>query len=1093
MEPLTTALISAFAAAASALAGGVAEAAGDDAWRAAKAKLAKLARLEKGAYDAAFDSALREALATFRTEYADTPAAEPALALLRDDALLRQLAVEELVLSARPNLGRLLDHYRRDLRFAALLRGVELPPWTDLEPALRLFLGALLPQALARQKALRPLLLEQAELAALDQSRTTSHAAEDTASALRGIEALLHELTALPNLAQTITTGPDGTITQVQQIVVHGNYYAVPTIAPPDLAALYRRYQGFLVETYGTLDFRGIAQVQNVVRLRLEAVYVPLMAQAHRRTMLPKAVPEHSFLDRRARNVARVDDQEHTEVFAQIQAGVTALADKLNPALAPAHDLVRDTPFLVVLGDPGAGKSTLARYVMLALAEGHAHERLGLEDVWLPILFPVAAFAEARERQPDLAPLDYLSEYYKGLSQPDYGSLFRRALLGGRALLLLDGLDEVREGRLELARCLEAFVREWDAPGNRFVATSRSAGYDDAPLDDTLFVRATIQPFADDDVRLFAQKWSYAYERAGAQELPTEAAIAAIELQRRAAARTTSLQAAVFATSNVTDLARNPLLLTILALIHNQGTRLPDRRVDLYRLCVEALAETWNRARSLSGREINVFLGDQKLDERFVVNLLGPAALWIHAEQPGGLVEQHDLERQLTRTLVQTYGLVHGKAQHLAGDFIDLVRRYTGLLQERGHRKYGFLHLTFEEYLAARALLESEMVPDPDGLIHERAVAAGWREVLRLAVATASLREAGRLLLHLLKAPAPGETRGLPAVLAGECLLDIGRSGVSQNAWSAVIAALVALLEDPEATVAVHVEGGQVLGRLGDPRLLDPRTGDAPIGGYWCAIEAGPFWYGDETKNQKLQQVTLPYAFQIARFPVTNVEYGRFIDDDGYNPAQSWWTEHGRAFLAPGGHRYEDQEQPITLPRYWNDPQYNGSSQPIVAVSWYEAAAYCAWLTIQGHQAGWLPQGDVIRLPTSLEWERAARHIDQRRYPWDSTEPDAERANYATGELQQPSPVGCYPAGVAACGALDLAGNIWEWTMTSWEKHTAPEPQKDFTLEELPVIRGGSFYQDIEYLCCGARSRFNPYFRYSYGGFRVIWSPRSSI
>ncbi len=74
------------------------------------------------------------------------------------------------------------------------------------------------------------------------------------------------------------------------------------------------------------------------------------------------------------------------------------------------------------------------------------------------------------------------------------------------------------------------------------------------------------------------------------------------------------------------------------------------------------------------------------------------------------------LGRQLTRTLVQTYGQAHGKAQGLAEDFIELVRNHTGLLQERGHRTYGFLHLTFEEYLAARALLESEMVADPDAL-----------------------------------------------------------------------------------------------------------------------------------------------------------------------------------------------------------------------------------------------------------------------------------------------------------------------------------------------------------------------------------------
>ncbi|HEX9370548.1 MAG TPA: SUMF1/EgtB/PvdO family nonheme iron enzyme [Roseiflexaceae bacterium] len=1084
MDPLTIALLSAFAAAGAALAGGVADAADDDAWRAAKAKLARWAGLDQRARAAAFDKAVQAALADFRKTYSDSQAAEHALALLRDDRpdgrAFRQIAVEELVLSVRPNIGRLLDHYRRGLRFAAVLRGEEPPPWTEIELYLRLFLGALLPQTLAEQPALRPLLLEQAELAALDAARARTRAAEDSAATLRRIAGLLEELVALPRLAQGVTAGDGGTISQVRQIVVHGNYYAVPDLPPDDLEALYRRYQSFLVETFGLLDFRGIMQVQNVVRLRLEEVYVPLKARSSAGDV---QVTLPGFAD-----VLEAADQRF-----EILTETGRLRDsRARAARAPEHDdlhtFVRDTPFLVVLGDPGAGKSTLVRYVMLALAEGQARQRLGLDAEWLPILFPVAAFAAARDRRAELAPLDYLSEYYKGLSQPDYGSLFRRALLGGRALVLFDGLDEVREDRLALVKCLEAFVREWDAPGNRIVATSRIAGYDDAPLDDRIFVRATVQPFDDDDIRAFVARWSLAYERAGAQGLPTDPQVAADELRRRAEARARSLSAAVFANPNVTDLARNPLLLTILALIHNQGTRLPDRRVDLYRLCVEALAETWNRARSLSGREIDVYLGGEKLDERFVVNLLGPAALWIHEENPGGLVEQGDLERQLAYTLVRTDGLPSGKAQRLAQGFIDLVRRHTGLLQERGHRKYGFLHLTFEEYLAARALVDSAAVDDADALIHQRCADAGWREVLRLALASASQKETQRLLLHLLAAPTTAETHGRPVVLAGECLLDIGRNGATQRAWSAVIERLVALLGDPQAPLAIRVEGGHLLGRLGDPRLLDPRIGDAPIGGYWCAVAAGPFWYGDDTENLPLQQVELPYSFKIARYPVTNAEYARFVDDDGYNPAQPWWTEQGRAFLQPGGHPYDNQEQPITLPRDWNDPQYNSPAQPVVGVSWYEAAAYCAWLTAQGHKQGWLPATDAIRLPTSLEWERAARHTDKPRYPWGDAEPDVERANYDETRIGAPSPVGCFPAGAAGGGALDMAGNVMEWMATPSEARQALDPQKDFTPDERVLLSASAFWREKEHLCCGARYWVIPFDGYGGRGFRIVWS-----
>jgi formylglycine-generating enzyme required for sulfatase activity len=213
---------------------------------------------------------------------------------------------------------------------------------------------------------------------------------------------------------------------------------------------------------------------------------------------------------------------------------------------------------------------------------------------------------------------------------------------------------------------------------------------------------------------------------------------------------------------------------------------------------------------------------------------------------------------------------------------------------------------------------------------------------------------------------------------------------------------LAELLNDmqPPLPFKDRVHAGFLLGGLGhDPRLLDPATGTSPDGRYWCPVEAGEFWYGDDRPGReekelspdeyepkrlaKLKQVHLDYSFQIARFPVTNAEYDRFIDAGGYTQ-QEWWTEQGSKFLLPGGHQYDrvSNEENVTLPRYWDDIRFNNPAQPVVGVSWYEAAAYCRWLTAQGHTQGWLPAEQEIRLPTSLEWERAARHTDQRPYPW---------------------------------------------------------------------------------------------------------------
>jgi len=1076
MEPLSTTLFTALGAALGAVLGGTAQAAGEDTWKSVRDKLARLARPQEHAQAQAFEAAVRQALTAFRRLYPDDPAARQALTLLREHAPLREAALDALLLRARPDLGRLLDLYRRELRFRALLRREELPPWEQIETPLTVLLGVLLPRAMAEQAALRPLLLEQAELEALDVARATAAATADSAATLRRIEALLGELVALPLIGQGVIGGDGATISQVQQITVQGHYYAVPQTVPVDLEYLLRSYHEFLIGEYGTLDFRGIPQMQNVVRLPLEQLYIPLRglrsAQElpHRLLHLyevPKTATTSMRIEVRGRSLVEASLDQH----AQPQ---------------PLHDLIRDTPLLVLLGDPGAGKSTLVRVVLLALAEGRAQERLGLGGAWLPILVPVAAFAEARQHQPDLAPLEYLRAHALGRSQFDATPLFERALLAGRAFLLFDGLDEVASDRWTIVRCLEAFVRRWEPFGNRFIATSRVAGYDDAPLDASLFVRATIQPFDDDDIQRFLRQWSYAYERADPSRTSEAVADAAA---RRAAA----LTEAVFASENVQALARNPLLLTIIALIHQQGTRLPDRRVDLYQLCVETLAETWNRARSLSDRPINVYLGDEKLDERRVVNLLGPVALWVHQEQPGGLVEQADLERQLAQTLQQSDGLPPGKAQRLAGDFVKLVREHTGLLQERGQRQFGFLHLTFEEYLAARALVESALV-SVETLIHQYATDPRWREVLRLALASTIQREAQRLLLHLLDAPAEGEARGQPVVLAGECLLDLGRNGATQRAWDAVITRLTALLEDQQAQFATRVAGGRVLGLLGDPRLLDVRTGDAPIGGYWCPVEAGPFWFGDD-RTEELQQTEQPYPFKIARFAVTNAEYRRFVEADGYNPDQPWWSEEGRKWLLPGGHpvSWEDNDQPITRPWSWDQEQYNQPSQPVVGVSWYEAVAYAAWLTIQGHTHGWLPPDAVLRLLTWREWHRAARHTDQRRYPWGDAAPSPEHANYDETGLRTTAAVGCFPVGQAVCGVHDLVGNVWEWTATIWEQTQQPEPIGDVVQQETPIIAGGAFPDSNERLCCGARNWIFPHSWYDDVGFRVIWSLRSLV
>ncbi|MEI7772052.1 MAG: hypothetical protein WCI67_18810, partial [Chloroflexales bacterium] len=307
--------------------------------------LATLRDLERPPIAAAFERAVAQASARLRREVADPAAVDALLGLLADPspaaAQFRRIAIEEFLLAAKPNLAPLVDHYRRTLRPAAHEQSQDLPAWRALAQALILLFGRLLPEAITAQARLHHLLPGPTDRASLDMLRAN-----------RPAEQLLDRLIA-GTLGQAIVASGGAHIAHVQQTIVHGNLYTHPAPRAADLTALFVRYRAFVIEAFGALDFRGIMQIQSAARISLEQIYIPIFARPR-----SDARPEQS-----------------------------------SPLGAPLalHDYVREQPFLVVLGDPGSGKSTLVRYLITTLARGDAQERLGLAAAWLPIFFPVAA------------------------------------------------------------------------------------------------------------------------------------------------------------------------------------------------------------------------------------------------------------------------------------------------------------------------------------------------------------------------------------------------------------------------------------------------------------------------------------------------------------------------------------------------------------------------------------------------------------------------------------------------------------------------------------------------------------------------------
>lgn len=465
--------------------------------------------------------------------------------------------------------------------------------------------------------------------------------------------------------------------------------------APISLNELRQRYCEYVIQTYRWLDFRGLLQVRNVVRLLLEGVFVP-----------PKLIVP---------DVWRKDDQ----LFRGQDFLKTDSEESPNPPVPVENavslkDVLRLQPRFVVLGDPGSGKSTLLRFLALVFAQGREHVQkvFGLDEARLPILVPLSLFAEKRKTQPEYQLVDFFPQYFKEQTLPDFSALFQDALQNGQVIVLLDGLDKMLAPS-ERADCVQA-ITEFSRiyPTAQIIVTNRVAGYV-FDMSSASFETFTLAPFDRDDLKRFTVAWSQALEVIGGIEhvLGPGAAIGGIighmsadaATQRRVELRAKNLFSAITEHPGVKQLATNPLLLTLLALIYHQGTRLLNNQIELYRLCIEVLTETWNLARSLTGSPIDLYLGERRLTEQFVVRMLAPVAYWMHQHKPGGVIDRQELETLIARNFEEE-GKSKGESLVLARDIVRVVQEQPGLLLERAPDQFSFNHLSFQEFFAALAI-----------------------------------------------------------------------------------------------------------------------------------------------------------------------------------------------------------------------------------------------------------------------------------------------------------------------------------------------------------------------------------------------------
>jgi formylglycine-generating enzyme required for sulfatase activity len=345
---------------------------------------------------------------------------------------------------------------------------------------------------------------------------------------------------------------------------------------------------------------------------------------------------------------------------------------------------------------------------------------------------------------------------------------------------------------------------------------------------------------------------------------------------------------------------------------------------------------------------------------------------------------------------------------------------------------------------------------------------------------------AGEIARAMLKMQCDGDDAGYNILLAGACLEDVSENGLGKPAANEIQTALHDAMMNRSLPPAIQRDAGFSLAGSGwVPKDLDE----------WVNIPAGEFLYGDDKKRMKIEG-----AFAIQKYPVTNSQFKRFMDDDGYDREELWskdgWAWKTGKYDSKAPKEYKDwlSKRPVEKryePYFWRDTKWNNPLAPVVGVTWFEAEAYANWLG-KG-------LGREVRLPTEYEWERAARGSNGREYAW-GNEFEMNKANCTefwardndmsdfdkwmkwrekNSEIPSTTLVGQFQDGNTPDGISDLSGNVWEWTASWYEKEQTNR-----------TLRGGSWDFNLWSARCADRFRSVPVNFDYFVGFRLV-SPGS--
>ena len=709
---------------------------------------------------------------------------------------------------------------------------------------------------------------------------------------------------------------------------------------------------------------------------------------------------------------------------------------------------------LAIIGGAGSGKSTIVAYLAALLSaaaldgEPSPMPLASQRQTLVPLVIPLRYFREYAHAN-EQAPHERLTHPWAGTLAgfiPWYlmrrspaletsQDFFDRLLRGGGCLLMLDGLDEVvsRDVRGQVRQQVEQIVTDM-YPGNVVLVTAREAGYRENAVFGDDFLRLDVRRLDDAQIQALVEKWCHQLYPGEEKQRTTELIDAIQDVN------------ALRSDRDLPPLISTPLMTTMVVSVKWGEAELPRERAKLYEACLKVILQAQYIPED-TARKALVEWGGAWEEQRDWLSVL---ALAMHqGGQAGAAVSEDQLRTLLAAEL----------SPERLQQFIEAVRHRGGVLEERAEL-FQFVHLTFQEFLAARGLAKKRHDAWP--VLQPQLTNAWWREVFLLTYGFAQVDYppfAQQHLAWLSNQDSDAESRLAGLELAGAAVLELERPNPEARRQQAE--QLTKTLTRADAPIAgiLRARAGDTLARLGDPRF----RADAwflPAGELlgFVEIPAGPFIMGSrkegdpDARDEEMPQhtLTLP-GYYMARYPVTVAQWQVFVEDSGYTP--------------------EDADSLQGVPNH-----------PVVWVSWYEALQYCEWLTERLRVWEQTPEplkrllrakGWQVMLPSEAEWEKAARGQDGRIYPWGNTF-DSNRANVDETGIGTTSAVGCFPDGASPYGILDLSGNVWEWTRSLWGRDfDKPEYRYPYQpndgREDLNasndvrrVLRGGGFFSQSE-------------------------------